>query len=304
MQNLLDDWTFVSVDLEITNQCQNCCALCPREAITRPVGAMEAERFRRIAEILGKCASLVSLSGMGDPWLHPQVFSFCSELRGRGTDVSIALNPASLGGAEPLAELVASQPNSIVVSFPSSRKEVFERICPKISYERALESTRSLIRLAKGKAGLAVSGIRTRINPDEEPEFVRFWRSEGVRAEMRVCHGRGGNLARTELYIPGERGLAPERCGLFSFHSFVAWQGDVLACCHDLTGETRLGNLLEEGREEIARRKAEILRAGMPFDLCTRCDEPLRTCSVPAGPPPTDRRARRRFFRKLKNGSG
>jgi hypothetical protein len=118
-----------------------------------------------------------------------------------------------------------------------------------------------------------------------------------VRAGMTDCHGRGGNLAASDLYVPRDRGLPSGRCGLFAFHTFVTWQGDVLACCHDLTGETRLGNLPEEGVQEIGNRKAETIKVGRMFELCGRCDEPLRHCAVPVGPRPTNRKARRRFFR-------
>jgi hypothetical protein len=183
------------------------------------------------------------------------------------------------------------------VSFPSSRKEVFHRLCPGVSFEQALAATRTLIRLARGRVLIRVSGIRTRINTDEMAKFTRFWKAEGVQAGMTDCHGRGGNLASSDLYIPRDRGLPSDRCGLFAFHSFLTWQGDVLACCHDLAGETRLGSLLERGAQEIGNRKAGIVKERRMFRLCSRCDEPLRHATVPTGPRPTNRKARRRFFR-------
>ncbi len=296
----MHDWGFVSVDLELTTLCGNRCALCPREALARPAGVMDPQAFVEIARALGEQGSLVSLSGMGDPLQHPQVFDFCGELRGKGADVSVLVNAGSLAKCAELAAFVSARPNSIVVSFPSARKEVFECLCPEASFDRALAATRDLVRLAAGRVSVRVAGIRTRINEDEGEEFTRFWKAEGIPARMAGCHGRGGHLAAPGIYVPAECGLPSGRCGLFAFHSFVTWQGDVLACCHDLTGETRLGNLLEEGAQEIARRKAEILREGRMFDLCRRCDEPLRLCPMPTGSRPTTRKARRRFFRNLR----
>jgi len=296
-QDALHDWAFVSVDLELTNLCENRCAVCPREALVRPTGVMDPQTFLEIARALGEQKSLVSLSGMGDPLLHPHVFDFCRELRGRGADVIVVVNAGSLARYADPEDLVLAGPNSIAVSFPSSREEVFHRLCPGVNFEQALAATRTLARLARGRVLVRVSGIRTRINADEGADFARFWKAEGVQAGMTACHGRGGNLAATDLYAPCDRGLSSGRCGLFAFHSFLTWQGDVLACCHDLAGGTRLGNLLEEGAQEIGNRKAEILRVGRMFELCSRCDEPLRYCAVPAGPRPTNRRARRRFFR-------
>ena len=295
----MHDWSFLSVDLELTNLCENLCALCPREALVRPAGFMDPRTFSGIARVLGEQKSLVSLSGMGDPLLHADLLDFCRELRRRGADVSVLMNARSLARYADPESLVLAGPNSIAVSFPSSRKEVFHRLCPGVSFEEALDAARTLIRFARGRVLVRISGIRTRINSDEVKEFVRFWKAEGVQADLADCHGRGGNLVAPDLYMPRDRGLPSARCGLFAFHTFLTWQGDVLACCHDLAGETRLGNLLEEGPQEIGNQKAEVMREGRMFKLCSHCDEPLRHCAVPSGPRPMNRKARRRFFRSL-----
>ncbi len=39
------DWSFVSVDMELTNQCGSECRMCPREFITRPKGMMSEDVF-------------------------------------------------------------------------------------------------------------------------------------------------------------------------------------------------------------------------------------------------------------------
>jgi MoaA/NifB/PqqE/SkfB family radical SAM enzyme len=260
---------------------------------------MDPRTFLEVAGILGDQKSLVSLSGMGDPLLHPLLLDFCRELKGRGADLIVLMNAGSLARYADPEKLVLAGPNSIAVSFPSSREEVFHRLCPGVSFKQALDAARAMIRLARGKVHVRISGIRTQINTDEDEEFVRFWKAEGVQAGLADCHGRGGDVTSCDLYVPGDRGLASGSCGLFTFHTFVTWQGDVLACCHDLSGETRLGNLLEEGAEEVGNRKAEILKEGRMFELCNRCDEPLRLCDIPAGPRPTTRKARRRFFRRL-----
>ncbi|MEW6443338.1 MAG: radical SAM/SPASM domain-containing protein [bacterium] len=304
MQNQqLRDWSFVSVDLELTNRCEHRCALCPREALSRPVGTMTREVFHRLAPVLGSRGSLVSLSGMGDPLRHPDVFRFCTALRGHGADVRMVVNPASLRDAGTLRDLVECRPNSVLLSFPSSRKAVFEQICPALSFEDALEAARTLIALARGKVGVRVSGVRTALNREEAGDFVRFWDSLGARAGMADCHGRGGKLPPSALYVPAARGSRREGCGLFAFHTFVTWEGEVLACCHDLSGETALGSLVDQGFETMAARKACLLEEGRGFDLCRSCDEPLRSCTLPNGPAPRDRRARRRFFKKLSASS-
>lgn len=294
------DWSFVSVDLEVTNRCLNRCALCPRQSLSRPVGDMSLEVFATVSALLGAKGSLVSLSGMGDPLLHPELVAFSRTLRRRGADVRIVAHASSLvrpGAVEILAE---ASPNAVLVSFPSCRRALFEALCPGVDFDQALASVRSLARAADGRFGLQVSGIFTLQNPQETDEFVNFWKEQGLPAEMTRCHGRGGHLMASPFYAPEERGLKGASCGLFRFHSFVTWEADLLACCHDLAGETRLGNLLRDPIEILAARKEKIARSGRPFDLCARCDEPLRTVEAARGAPPSGRGERRKFLRRLR----
>lgn len=300
MPGRTSDWSFVSVDLEITNRCVNRCTLCPRQSLSRPVGDMSLEVFGTLSALLGARGSLVSLSGMGDPLLHPELVAFSRILRRRGADVRIVVHASSVVRQDAVEILAEASPNAVLVSFPSCRKTLFESLCPGVDYDQALASVRSLARAAEGRFGLQVSGILTRQNPQETDEFVAFWKMQGLPAEMTRCHGRGGHLTTSLFYTPGERGLEGSSCGLFRFHSFVTWEADLLACCHDLAGETRLGNLLRDPIELLAARKAKIAQSGQAFDLCARCDEPLRALEAVRSAPPSGRRERRKFFRRLK----
>lgn len=293
-------WSWVSVDLEITNRCANRCAICPRESLSRPAGDMSREAFEAVSVFLGACRSLVSLSGMGDPLLHPELVTFARILRERGADVRVVVHASSLVRQGAVETLVEARPHAILVSFPTCRKDVFEALCPGVDYDQALASVLGLAQAAEGRLGLRISGILTLKNLDETQEFRRFWREKGLAADMARCHGRGGHLRMSPWYAPGELGRADRSCGLFRFHSFVTWEADVLACCHDLSGETRLGNLLREPVETIAERKERIVESGEPFDLCGRCDEPLRRARPVCGAPPRNKRERREFFRSLR----
>jgi len=292
------DWAFVSVDMELTNRCSTDCLMCPREAITRPKGMMPECVFKAVSEKLTGEGSLITFSGMGDPLSHPNVFEWIYEIRRKGGDVGIVINPASLN-KEISKKLVESSPNSITLSFPSLRKSVFKKLCPKVSYDNALKRTLELIDLARGNAGLRVTGIITDINSEEQEEYVSFWKRRGVGSSMTVCHGRGGNLRLPGIYEPQSIGLESGICSLFQFHTFLTWEGEVLACCHDLTGATRIGSLVNDDVRIIAERKRKALKDSMLFPVCGQCDEPLRQCPTPQGLPPESRKERIRFFRSV-----
>ena len=117
---------------------------------------------------------------------------------------------------------------------------------------------------------------------------------------VTACHGRGGNLGESDIYKHQSIGLESERCGLFQFHTFITWEGDVLACCHDLDGATSIGNLVNDDVTIIAERKREVLKNSMPFTVCQQCDEPLRRCPPTQDTIPKNRKERTRFFRSIR----
>ncbi len=293
------DWSFVSVDLELTNQCHANCLMCPHRAISRPKGIMTEITFETISEKLLREGSLVTFSGMGDPLLHPSVFDWIHYVSKKGGDVGIVVNPASLN-KQISRKLVEARPNSVTVSFPSIQEDVFEKLCPTVSYVDAQKRTLGLIDLSRDKVGLRITGITTRINKNEHEQFDNFWKEHGIRSNLTVCHGRGGNLRAPDIYKPQHIGLKLEKCGLFQFHTFVTWEGEVLACCHDLNGATSIGNIVNDDISTIAKRKREILKNTIPFIVCKQCDEPLRHCTPPQGTPPKNRKERIRFFRSIR----
>ncbi len=293
------DWAFVSVDMELTNRCNTDCLMCPRGALTRPDGLMSECAFKAVSERLIGEGSLITFSGMGDPLSHPNVFEWICDIRKKGVDVGIVINPASLN-KEISQKLVGSDPNSITLSFPSLRKSVFEKLCPKVSYDDAFKRTLELIDLARGNVGLSVTGIITGINTGEQEEYVSFWKERGVGSGMTVCHGRGGNLRVPGVYELQSFGLESGICSLFQFHTFVTWEGEVLACCHDLAGATRIGSLANDDVSVIAERKRKVLKNSMPFPVCGQCDEPLRQCQFPQGLLPEGRKERNRFFSSVR----
>ncbi len=292
------DWTSVSVDIELTNRCGINCLMCPRESITRPKDMMSEDVFNIVSDKFIREGSLITFSGMGDPLSHPRVFKWISDIRSKSCDVGIVINPASLN-EEISRNLTESRPNSITVSFPSMQKEVFEKLCPTVLFEDALKHTLELADLTRGKVGLRVAGITTEINSDELKEYVRFWKEREIRSDMTTCHGRGGNLKNSDIYNLKNPGLDSKKCSLFQFHTFVTWEAEVLACCHDLTGDTRIGNLIDDDVSVIAERKQKILEDTMPFPVCHKCDEPLRHTPSPQGPPPKSRKERSGFFRSI-----
>jgi hypothetical protein len=55
----------------------------------------------------------------------------------------------------------------------------------------------------------------------------------------------------------------------------------VLACCHDLAGEGKVGDLVNEDLDVILERKRRIVREGVRFPMCKDCNDMYRFVDDP-----------------------
>jgi len=91
----LADTEPVIANIEITTRCNLRCAFCARTSIRREEKDMPLERFGRLLDLLPH-AWRVTLVGLGEPLLHPDVADFVSEASSRGRRVTLATNAVLL----------------------------------------------------------------------------------------------------------------------------------------------------------------------------------------------------------------
>jgi hypothetical protein len=66
------------------------------------------------------------------------------------------------------------------------------------------------------------------------------------------------------------------RCDIFDNTLFLAWNGDVLACCHDLDGVAKLGNLVTDDIADLDQLKSGLRGKGAIFAMCAACNDMYR----------------------------
>jgi MoaA/NifB/PqqE/SkfB family radical SAM enzyme len=274
-----------TIHVDITNSCNTNCITCwdhsPHLAAPRSADwkrqRLELPRFTELlddAASLGGLAAIV-LSGMGEPFTHPDVYSMIEAVKARGLHLTIITNLVA-ADAERILELGVDQ---LLVGVHGASERAYLDFHPSF---RSVEWRRLLSMLARFReAGRRFKHVQvvSRVNAEELVEMVRFAHDHGalqlnfklaslydgtdvVRIDEAQRHllecelvpaakrlaselGVATNLDvfAAQLGAGGERTAPIEEVGCFMGHAYarVLVDGTVLYCCNT---EVRVGSLV------------------------------------------------------------
>lgn len=296
MQKIADwRWSFFTIDLELTNNCGQNCSFCPRTSLTRPKGFMEKELAKKLIDELAANNSRITFCGMGNPLLHPdflEIADYCRSIDGLSFGVTIQA-PALIEKNRKI--LIEARPGFVEISFPTIDKALFSCIFPGENLDTCLENVMALVEERKSNRGMGIVALETSQDKYSPEDQVKFWTDKDIACRVTHCHSRGGNLKNNELVLA--KPFHRKFCGLFATHAFITWEGKLLACCHDLTGETTISDLSKESLLQAGEKKVQMINSEMPFKICQNCDEPAAAREIPERPYPESSGARRRFMK-------
>jgi len=293
---------FLSVDLEVTNLCNTLCSICPRERIRREMSIMSLSTVDTIIEKLNGYKPLITISGIGDPLLHPQLAKIIDKFKSADHNIGVVLNIASIIDCkeEIFLEMIRKNPDHITISVPSINPLVIQKIYNgKITERQIIDRLFWIKETSAGRITIRISSLTTGNRDYDENGLKELAQRLKMQLWLSPIHSRGGNLGESELYK--QKGIQQNTsCSLFVFHTFIDCRGKILACCHDLKGDTEFADI-SDGIEEILLRKQVLLERVPPFILCNRCDEPLRFLRLPNN---LERLTYRQLFKKLRAYTG
>jgi MoaA/NifB/PqqE/SkfB family radical SAM enzyme len=261
----------VAFDIELTNRCNIVCAMCPREKITRPFGAMDDATFGRLLDQLREVQrrrriAALWLTGFGDNLLHPDVARYVGELK-RALAVSVGLVTNGVSLTRDLCRALTAAGLDALKLSVHSLPHNHDRIVRGASFDDVLARVR--LAVAEMPERVGINCVELPLNEADREAFQAFWRREGVRQiEFYPVHTRGGQLTDETLV---KLRKPPEDCNIFLPIQFVAWNGDFLSCCSDLSGTTRLGSVLTSDLEAVLDEKERIGNPRKHFAYCQGC---------------------------------
>lgn len=306
-----------TIHVDVTNGCNTNCVTCWDHSPLLQVGRSAAWKRQRIeldtvAGILDDAAKLgglraVILSGMGEPFTHPEIYEMIAEVKGRGLHLTVITN---LVAADP-ALIMGLRVDQLLVGIHGASEESYTAFHPSFS-------SREWNRLHEMLQGFAAAGRRYKqvhvicaTNAHELPQMVeQAARYRAAQVNFKLAGLRGGTegvrITETQRSVLLDSGVpraqavaarlgvetnlevfaaqlgagggktAPiEEIGCFMGYVYarVLVDGTVLYCC---STEVRVGHL-SEGRLDVLWRGAawqglrERLRRGEYFAGCQQC---------------------------------
>ncbi len=284
-------------DLELSGKCNTVCTFCPRDEMKRGEQFMSEEHFehfldklRRYARALEgrqivlphekarggfgareQSAARVILCGMGESLMHPRCPEWIGRIRREvGVRVSVVTNALLLKDSI-IEKLAQAGITVIVTSVPGIDKETYTRYIP-LDFDRVLGN------IERSHARLPGRVHINAIIPDDSPltheQVLQFWGARGIPVmSINHCHNRGGFLHDEGL--TGRHGASSSHyCGIIARHNFIAWDGRILSCCHDLHAENVLGHVSDDADFlDLALAKTQVVDAGPTYRICKSCND-------------------------------
>jgi sulfatase maturation enzyme AslB (radical SAM superfamily) len=272
------------LEIEATNRCNTRCLHCPHESVTRPLGKMEWSTFQTIMGKVFSSASDVSVefAGMGEPLLNPLIYRFIGYISDRAR-TSLTTNASALT-PQNIQRLIEAGLDRLTISFNGTDQDSYELMMGGLSFARAESHLHTAIEMSRGQRMHVAANISVTKQLQSRLAHVRDYLTRaGVQTIFfSKCHNRGGNLndpAICDTPLPPQ--WASARCDIFTSTLFVAWNGDVLSCCHDLAGANKLGNLTTDDLQTILSQRQAVVARGVDFAICQRCNDMYRYMHAP-----------------------
>ena len=266
------------VEIEPTNICNTECLHCPHDAISRPYGKMDWDTYQTVVDqVLNHTPNHnFEFAGMGEPLLNPLIYRFIDYLRGK-SPTSVTSNASALTPAN-TEKLIQAGLNHLTISFNGEDKTIYELMMGGLNFERAEKNLRNAILMAQGTQMVVGANVSvTRQTQERLADIRKYLNDAGVTdIYFSKCHNRGGFLKGDLVCTTPAPPSESYRCDIFKNTLFVAWTGEILSCCHDLSGATSLGDLHSLKLNSVLENKERITQSGVRFDICRNCNDLYR----------------------------
>ncbi len=288
--------------IEPTNRCNFQCPECPSGlgALTRPLGDMTPELFKKIIDDIKTYALYVQIYLQGEPYLNKDLHEMISYARAAGLYVVVSTN-GSVVTHKTVSKLLQNPPDQLIFSMDGITEETYREYRVGGTFKAADEGLRLLMskrkELNKSLPKVKLQFIVMKQNEHQIGQVKVYGKTLGVDQvafkSMQVNSVEGAKhflpdnpkyrrykVGTGTLEVDGE---LRNSCINLWHTAVVTWDGNIVPCCFDKDANFKLGTLNGKGIAEhwnsgdynAFRQKVLDNRKGI--NMCTNCTEGLKS---------------------------
>lgn len=277
--NYILDTYPMQVGIELTNNCNLKCVMCPHSRMTRQKGFMPEDLFKKIIdEIKGK-SEFLYLYGMGESLLHPKFFQMAEYAVKSGLTTSLSTNLTFLN-EERSRKVLESGIDFVVLALDGINKNTYEMIRVGGQFEKNLANIKRFLQLKhelKAKCFVEIQFIMMNSNKNEAVCVSEIFTKE----EQSVINSYRIKPVYDSPSITTQKIIHKHPCYFLWSTMTITWDGCVIMCCMDYDAEVLLGNINNMSVYEIWNDKKIVslrrLHKKLNYETMPICDK----CSVP-----------------------
>jgi len=264
----------IKIWIELTNRCNLRCIHCIHPQMTRKKGFMDFSLFKKIIDEVSsyKNLSMVSLTGQGEPLLHPD-FGEMIRYASKHCKTEVLTN-ATLLNEEKAREILEAEPYAIGFSFDAPTKEIYEKIRRGANYEKTVNNIKNFLTLKqklRKKTRCTISIIKEPLTEGKIGDFKKWCNTlpfDRVRVNELINFFGDSDLAQTgKIKYDFVKKDLPRKKWSVCYTPWgmlaINWDGFVPACILDYNQKFVVGNAYENTIMEIwnGDRMQEFRRA-------------------------------------------
>lgn len=194
----------ILANIEITTRCELRCKYCARSWLDKKGSDMPIDRFVRILEMLPH-AYRITLVGLGEPLLHPEVIEFVAEASGRGRRVALVTNALHID-KQLSSKLLKAGLASIAFSIDAGNQNLADEVRAGSDLNRIFKNIKGFIQQAAsfGPVSTAVFTAVSLKTVAHLKQLVDIVASFGVHVLMLTDLNFKQNLSDTLWHNAGE----------------------------------------------------------------------------------------------------
>jgi len=237
----------------------------------REKGYMSWETFEKAVDECRGHTKTTYLHQIGEPLLHPDLLNFINYAEDAGIRASISTNCILLDERKSIG-ILGSDLSEIVLCIDSLKPDVFASIRRGGNLQTVAENIFRFIRLRQllnDDMKVIVQMIAMKENIEEYDHFKKVFSSLGIdEAQVKGYSTFAGATARDES--------PPSRLPTCSkpYNSLtIQHNGDLVICCRDYDGITKMGNINEQTITEVwnSSEYNKLRKSFKTSEFCRKC---------------------------------